>query len=143
MSRRTLGTGWKFPLRIGPHGGFSYSSGEQDIAEAIWIILGTSRGERQMLSQFGCGIHDYVFAPNNPTTRGDIAHQVRWALTQWEPRIDVLDVRVESAPAEPNRILIRVDYRICRATPFTIWSIPFTSKRELEANHAAASTHPG
>lgn len=112
MKRAFLGTGWSFPLRINPRGGLSYVSGEQAVQEAIWIVLSTARGERQMLADFGCGIHDYVFAPNNPTTRNNIAQQVRLALTQWEPRIDVQSVRVDSSPGEENTLLIRVDYRI-------------------------------
>lgn len=114
MATRVIhGKGWKFPLRINARGGFSFSEGEQLIQESIWIILGTALGERRMLSEFGCGIHEYVFASNNPTNRGHIAHQVREALVRWEPRIDVLRVDVE-AP-DVNLLLIRIDYRV-RAT---------------------------
>ncbi len=114
MTARAIhGKGWKFPLRIDARGGFSFSEGEQLIQEAIWIILGTALSERRMLPEFGCGIHEYVFAANNPTNRGHIAHQVREALVRWEPRIDVLTVDVE-AP-DVNQLLIRVDYRV-RAT---------------------------
>jgi uncharacterized protein len=109
--REYLGVGWKFPLRINAQGGFSFSYYEEDVQEAIWIILSTAKGERQMLPEFGCGIHDYVFAPNNATTQGNIAHAVRQALTEWEPRIDLLDVSVDGSTA-PNMLLIRVDYRI-------------------------------
>ena len=65
-----------------------------------------------MLPQFGCGIHNLVFAPNNPATHGNVAHLVKDALTKWEARIDVLDVNVTSAPGEDNVMLIRVDYRL-------------------------------
>lgn len=109
--RTYLGVGWKFPIRINPKGGFSLSRYEEDIQEAIWIILSTSRGERQMVPDFGCGIHDYVFAPNNAATQGSIAHAVRQALTEWEPRIDVLDVNVDGI-TDPTMLLIRIDYRI-------------------------------
>ena len=110
-NREYLGVGWKFPIRINARGGFSLSRYEQDVQEAIWIILSTARGERQMLPDFGCGIHDYVFAPNNAATQGSITHAVRQALTEWEPRIDVLDVNIDDS-TEPNMLLIRVDYRI-------------------------------
>src|SRR6267378_3184498 len=112
ITRRFLGTGWKFPVRISPAGGFAFSQGEQSVEEAIWILLGTSKGERQMLPRFGCGIHDLVFAPNNPATRGNVQHFVKEALTEWEPRIDVLYVNVDSPSNEENTMLIRVDYRI-------------------------------
>lgn len=126
MSKQAfLGTGWRFPIRVNPRGGLSYSSGEQDIQEAIWIILSTAPNERQMLPRFGCGIHNYVFAPNNPTTRGNIAHEVRQALTKWEARIDVMEVNVESVADEQNKLLIRVDYQVRSTNAFHNLVYPF------------------
>jgi phage baseplate assembly protein W len=95
------------------------------VQEAIWILLGTARGERQMLPQFGCGIHDMVFAPDSPATLGNIQHLVNDALKQWEPRIDVLDVTVTTAPGEENTMLIRVDYRIRSNNAFGNMVYPF------------------
>ena len=111
LSRPYLGTGWKFPIRVNPSGNLSWSAGERSVQEGIWIVLGTALGERQMLSTFGCGIHDLVFAPNNPATQTNVAHLVKNALTQGEPRIDVLDVTVSAASGQANLMLIRVDYR--------------------------------
>jgi uncharacterized protein len=110
-----VGAGYRFPLQVGPDGGLASSSGEAAIQESIWLILATSRGERQMEPRFGCGIHDYVFAPINQATRANVAHQVHEALTEWEPRVDVLDVRVDGHLEEESTLLVRVDYRI-RAT---------------------------
>jgi phage baseplate assembly protein W len=124
-SRAFLGTGWQFPVRVNPQGGLSFSSGEQNIAESIWLILATAQNERQMRSTFGCGMHDLVFAPNNPSTFGNVAHLVRKALTNYEARIDVLDVRVETSPDDPNKVLIRVDYRIRATNSFHNLVYPF------------------
>lgn len=112
MARDFLGVGWKFPIRVNARGGLSYSRHEQDIEEAIWLILATAKGERVMEPNFGCGIHDYVFAANNPGTRGSIAYEVQSALADFERRIDVENVRVESFPDSDNRLLIYVDYRV-------------------------------
>ena len=65
-----------------------------------------------MQPDFGCGIHDLVFEPNTAALRGVVQTNVREALTRWEPRIDVLDVRVETPPDFRNRLLIHVDYRV-------------------------------
>jgi phage baseplate assembly protein W len=124
-SRAFLGTGWQFPIRVNPQGGLSFSMGEQNVAESIWIILATAQGERQMRPQFGCGMQEMVFAPNNPTTFGNVAHQVRKALTDNESRIDVMDVRVETGPDEPNKVLIRVDYRIRSTNSYHNMVYPF------------------
>jgi len=124
-TRAFVGTGWQFPIRVNPLGGLSYSSGEENIAECIWVILATAQGERQMIPQFGCGMQEYVFAPNNANTFGNVAHLVRKALTTYEARIDVLDVQVETTPDEPNKVLIRVDYRIRSTNSYHNLVYPF------------------
>jgi phage baseplate assembly protein W len=132
-SREFLGTGWRFPVRPNARGALAWSSAEQDIQEAIWIILATAPGERQMKPRFGCGIHQYVFAPNDAATRGAIGAEVRGALTQWEPRIDLLDVRIEAAPGDPATLLIRIDYRVRRTNAFHNLVYPFYLKEGKES----------
>lgn len=110
--RAYLGRGLKFPLQVDARGALARSGLEQHVEESILVILATSPGERVMRPDFGCGIHDLVFAPNDPTTISLAVDQVRRALVAYEPRIDVLNVRAESAPDQPNLLLIRVDFRI-------------------------------
>lgn len=107
-----LGSGWRFPIRVNALGGLDWSSGGQSVAEAIWIILSTARRSRVMEPTFGCGIHDYVFAPNDAGTRANIEAEVRNALVRWEPRIDVLRVAATSHAETPNTLMIEVDYRL-------------------------------
>jgi phage baseplate assembly protein W len=107
-----LGRGWKFPIRVNGRGGLDWSSGETSIQEAIWTILSTPKRSRVMEPTFGCGIHDYVFAPNNPATRALIMDEVRSTLVRWEPRIDVLRVSANSPPDNSNTLLLSVDYRV-------------------------------
>ncbi|MEL7211169.1 MAG: GPW/gp25 family protein [Pseudomonadota bacterium] len=108
----TLGQGWKWPIRVDGRGGLGWSEGEQSVQEAIWLILSTPKRSRIMEPDFGCGLHDYVFAPNNPGTRAQIETEVRSALTRFEHRIDVLKVSATANADAPNMLLIQVDYRI-------------------------------
>jgi len=73
-------------------------------------ILGTANGERIMLPEFGCGIHDLVFDPVNPTTLGLLELGVSEALKKWEPRIDVLEVKIQED--EADKVLIRLDLKV-------------------------------
>ena len=107
-----LGKGWKFPIRVNGRGGLSYVAGEESVAEAIWVILSTPNKSQIMEPEFGCGIHSYVFAPNNPNTRALIIHEVTRALMRWEPRIDVLNVCADAEVELPNTLYISIDYRI-------------------------------
>ena len=109
-----LGVGWKYPVQL-EDGEIALSRYEEDVREAIWIILGTAPGERVMRPDFGCGIHEYVFAPNNTRTTGLVCFQVREALIRWEPRIDLEDVQVWADPRDPTLLHISIDYRV-RAT---------------------------
>jgi len=100
---------------VTPNGRIAQARAEQRVEESILLILATAPGERPMLPDFGCGIHDLVFAENNSTTITLVVHQVREALVKYEARIDVLDVHADSTVDSPNLLLIRVNYRI-RAT---------------------------
>jgi hypothetical protein len=111
-TREILGLGWKFPLQVNPGGGIARARYEQRVEESIYLILSTAKGERVMRPDFGCGIHDLVFAPNNSGTLSRVVAEVRDALVRSEPRIDVLDINAESAADQPNLLLIRIDYRI-------------------------------
>lgn len=113
MGEEFLGKGWSFPVGTPDAGGEIILSGEEEkIAESVRIILGTAPGERLMRPDFGCGIHDYVFAPNNVRTAGLIRFHVEEALNRWEPRIDLQQVRVEPDPDNPAVILLSIDYRV-------------------------------
>ena len=114
MAKEFLGQGWKFPVDVGSTGQIGMSKYETDIQEAIWIILGTSKGERVMRQDFGCGIHDFVFATINTTTTGMIVASVREALTMWEPRMEIISVDVSTDRADEGKLLISIDYRVIR-----------------------------
>jgi phage baseplate assembly protein W len=114
MPKHFLGKGWGFPVRVGEGGALALAEYEEKVRQSIWIILGTSKGERVMRPDFGCGIYDLVFSSVTPDTAGRVTQAVRQALLFFEPRINVLDVRVR---AEDNNqvLLIVVDYEV-RAT---------------------------
>jgi phage baseplate assembly protein W len=114
-NREFLGRGWRFPLQVGTNGGIAWARYEQRIEESIVLVLSTARGERVMLPEYGCGIHELPFAPNDSRTIALVAHEVRQALVAHETRVDVLDVHVESTADAPNLLLVRINYRI-RAT---------------------------
>lgn len=114
---RLIGRGWGFPVGVDSTGGISLSGMHPEIEEAIEIIIGTSPGERVMRPTFGCRIHELVFAPNDPSTYGLARRYILEALGMWEPRIDVVDVRISPSKAERDAglLLITVNYEV-RAT---------------------------
>jgi uncharacterized protein len=105
-----LGTGWAFPVHADGRGGIALSRHEEDIRQSIEIILKTAKGERRMRPDFGCDIHNLVFAANNVSTWGLAAHYVEEALGWWEPRIQVTSVEPRPDPKDSGRLLIKIDY---------------------------------
>ena len=115
MAKEFLGVGWKFPVKTDLVGKIGLSQYEEDIGEAIRIILGTAKGERVMRPDFGCGIHDLVFAPINTATITLVENGVREALTVYEPRIELIRVEASTERADIGQLLVNIDYRV-RAT---------------------------
>jgi hypothetical protein len=107
-----LGVGWAFPPCVQADGRVATVAFEEDIRQAIHIILGTNPGERVMRPDFGAGLNAFVFEPLNETTQQSVKTRVEEALVDWEPRIDVEEVRVVIDSAERNKLLITVSYRV-------------------------------
>lgn len=112
-----LGRGWAFPVAPAPGGDVATAGHEEDVQQAIRIILGTDPGERPMRPEFGAGLRALVFEPMSTTTLSLAQHHVEQALAAWEPRIDrvAVDVRIDPAAPTAGRLLIDIRYRV-RAT---------------------------
>ena len=146
MSEDFIGSGWSFPLRIEAIGRVALVSKDQEIEEAIRIILGTSYGERPMRPEFGCGIHDFVFAPADATTAGHLAYEVRQSLERWEPRIEVLGIQVTPDAADASTLYIDITYAVSgsnspRNLVFPFYVIPAES--ETARGVEPSTTAPG
>lgn len=113
--RAFLGVGWSFPVCPEAGGRVEMAAYEEDITQAIRIILSTNRGERVMRPDFGAGLNSFVFEPVSQMTMQRLKARVEESLIDWEPRIDVLAVVVTTDAALRNRLLVDITYRV-RAT---------------------------
>lgn len=113
MSSDFLGKGWNFPVDAdNTTGKIRLALYEESIRQSIWIILGTTPGERVMRPDFGSGLYELVFSPASAETASRAASMVRESLLLWEPRIDVLNVSVTNDAQEPHKLLIMIDYQV-------------------------------
>jgi phage baseplate assembly protein W len=112
MAAEFVGNGLGFPLRIDPTGSLALVSDHAEIRESIRLVLGTAYGERPMRPEFGCGIHDLVFAPANARTAGRAAYEVEASLRRWEPRIEVQDIDVTFEEAAAGVMFLSISYTI-------------------------------
>jgi phage baseplate assembly protein W len=102
-----LGVGWAFPPQLEVDGTPAMVTYEEDIHQAIRIILSTNPGERVMRPDFGAGLNTFVFEPVNTTTMELVKTRVHEALVDWEPRIDVEDVKVTTDPLKETNYSLR------------------------------------
>ena len=108
-----LGKGFCFPPKVdATTGRFIMSEGEEDIKEAIYLILMTRLKERPMCPNFGCNIENYVFdMPDRRAERG-MEDAITTALAGWEPRIDNIQVTINKERISEGIILIEIGYTV-------------------------------
>lgn len=124
VDRAFLGVGWAFPPAAAPTGDVAMAAYDEDVRQAVLIILQTTPGERVMRPQFGAGLADLVFEPITTTLLALIKHRVETALIQWEPRIDIDAVTVTPSAAL-GRVDIEIRYQVRQTSTFYNLVYPF------------------
>jgi phage baseplate assembly protein W len=110
VSEAFIGAGWSYPVRTEASGDIALVTGDEELSESIRLIIGTALGERPMRPEFGCAIHDFVFAGVDQNVAGQIAYEVRQSLLRWEPRVDVSGVEVTVDDLEQSLLYIDIAY---------------------------------
>jgi hypothetical protein len=120
-----LGESVTFPFPLAPHGGrFSASTGDEALRGQIIQVLFTAPGERVNQPEFGCGLLNLVFEPNDAVLAAAAEFTIGQALARWlGDSLMVDDVRVSPEGATVNveiaytrrldatRQLLRVQFR--------------------------------
>jgi phage baseplate assembly protein W len=117
-----LGRGVAFPVSVDDKGSVVLAQYEEDIRQAIRIILATDPGERVMRPDFGAGLRALLFEPINTHTTALARHRVEQALILWEPRIDSIAVKVDS---QPKAGLLNIDIRYRVRTTNTFYNLVY------------------
>ena len=122
--RAFLGVGWSFPPAAAPTGDMALAEYDEDVRQAVLIIVQTTPGERVMRPDFGAGLADLVFEPMSTALLALAKHRVETALIQWEPRIDIEDVLVIADPRN-GRVNVEIRYRVRQTSTFYNLVYPF------------------
>jgi phage baseplate assembly protein W len=112
MVANVFGKGISFPPRVGADGRIAWSEGDENIREAIQIVLKTELNERLRLPDFGAGLGRFLFEPNTTATRHVLQDRITRALAVWEPRITVEAVDVVEDPDDPEAAVATVEFRL-------------------------------
>lgn len=113
MDERLWDKGWKFPVKVDrATGRFMMSAGEDDIHEAIKIILMTAKKERKMRPGFGSNIHRYVLQQSDSSNLALIEEAVKNAIECWEPRVSDVTVYVYNDGKANECVMVDISYRV-------------------------------
>ncbi len=126
--RDFLGRGWAFPVASDPGDEIALVAAEEDIREAILLILQTEPGERLMRPDFGCPMRSLLFEPINQGTIALARHRIEQALVTWEPRIDVTAVTINTDQAARGLLQIEISYVVRSTNTFYNLVYPFYLK---------------
>lgn len=136
--REFLGRGLRFPVSVNLNGGVSSSALEENVRQAIFIILGTAPGERLNRPDFGCRIHDLMFAPNNDLTAARAEVYCEEAIYKFEPRVEKVVSRATAHQDQPNRLDVRIEYVIRDKNDKKNLVFPFYLRTEEETEQGVA-----
>lgn len=124
-NREHLGKGLRFPVSVNLTGGISSSQYEDNVRQSLFIILGTAPGERVMRPEFGCRIHDLMFAPNNDITSARARYYCEEAIYKFEPRVADVTVSTSIGTNEANRLDIHIEYQLTNSSKVLNLVYPF------------------
>jgi len=125
MSGSFIGQGWRFPIRPDEAGGLGYVEGDANVEQSLHILLLTDLGERVMRADFGCKAPRLVFSPGSVQYLGLLETTVREAVRDWEPRVELEEVRAEADPGDETRVTVSINYRVRRTNTRNNLVFPF------------------
>lgn len=90
-----------FPFHVDGRGRTAETPEDDHIRDMIFQVLFTNPGERVNRSDFGCGLKQFVFAPNSDALAAATQLLVQGALQRWlDSVISVESVQVEAVDSE-------------------------------------------
>lgn len=120
-----LGTGWAFPPAFNrAEQTVAMVTAEEDICESLQILLATIPGERVMLPDYGCLIHQHVFDVMGETLFTEIKALIEHAILHYEPRINLENISY-SEEQDEGCLLIELEYTIIQTNRRSNLVFPF------------------
>lgn len=110
-------------------GRIKLNSYDDHVHQSILLIIQTAQSERVMRPDFGASLLKLAFEPLGSATASLVQREVSDALTRFEPRIDVLNLKVTSDMTEPGTLIIDLSYKVRRTDTIYNMVFPFYAER--------------
>ena len=102
-----------FPFHFDGHGRTAETNDDEHIRDMIEQFLFTNAGERVNRPDFGSGILQLIFAPNNPELAAALQFTIQAGLQQWLG--DVIEVQALEVTSEDSKVYVNVQYTVQRS----------------------------
>lgn len=105
--------GWGFPPAFDyQSGSVEVVRGSQDVKESLMILLRTRVGERVMEQDYGCDLMPLAFQQLDLNLETFMVNNIEQAICEYEPRVDVLSVRLMESNGGQGAIDIQITYKL-------------------------------
>jgi uncharacterized protein len=111
MDKSFMGRGWKFPPTFEKGNALTVET-EEDIRESLYILLRTRLRERIMQSSYGCNLDMLLFESITTTFLSFVKDHVSSSIRLYEPRVNLLQVTMDTTNLFSGMIMIRVDFEV-------------------------------
>ena len=125
MGKEFLGRGMRFPFVPDETGGLGYCAADENVEQSLRILLQTRIGERLMRGDFGTRIPDLLFYPGSQQNLRALEREVENAVSEWEARVELLDVTAEQDSVDDSRVTVAISYRVLRSNTRRSVVFPF------------------
>lgn len=88
------------------------------VKQSILNILRTNHGEKPFEPLFGANLRTYLFENPGLVTEVAIENSIKMAIENYEPRVEILDIKVDDHTDE-NRIGIQLTVKIISISQIT------------------------
>ena len=103
--------GLSFPLQL-EEGRLLACSYEEHIKQSLRTLLSTARGERIMRPEFGNRLGAYMFENIGETTASLVKNEIISTIEQFEPRIELDEVKVSGGMHDIATLQVELTYQI-------------------------------
>lgn len=111
-TNKIIGSGLIFPIQIDQNGRAVVDNGLELLRTSIVHILSTPKNFRWFNEKFGVRLWELLEEPNDTVGIALVKTFVTEAIRKWEPRVQLLEVRVITETATLEKVEIGIIYRV-------------------------------
>lgn len=106
-------SGWSFPPAFSQRGaGVKTTDGKEHIQQILRNMFSVRAGERAAYPFFGSNLQAFVFAGIDNQQLISIEFAIKDSIVDYEPRIAVQNVSVDTLENNGSYLMIKIDYHI-------------------------------